>query len=52
MFTRSKAIIYKPKIFMLLMFVTEPNNVKEELSNSDLKKSMQDKYDALVQNNM
>ncbi|KAH9684823.1 retrovirus-related pol polyprotein from transposon RE2 [Citrus sinensis] len=51
MITRSKAGIFKPKIYTAVLTHKEPDNVQEALNDSKWLQAMREEYDALIKNN-
>ncbi|KAH9677665.1 retrovirus-related pol polyprotein from transposon RE1 [Citrus sinensis] len=51
MITRSKAGIFKPKIYTAVLTHKEPDTVQEALNDSKWLQAMREEYDALIKNN-
>ncbi|KAH9750824.1 retrovirus-related pol polyprotein from transposon RE1 [Citrus sinensis] len=51
MITRSKAGIFKPKIYTVVLTHKEPDTVQKALNDSKWLQAMREEYDALIKNN-
>ena len=51
MITRSKAGIFKPKIYTVVLTHKEPDIMQEALNYSKWLQAMKEEYDALIKNN-